>query len=222
MRELILLLIYSIPVGFLLYTLINKKYRKNFLCFKIVCSSCFLVISFLCAIGGSGLVNYLYVFPAFFMCFAGDILLGFFNLNKRKKFFILGLLFFLTGHIFFLTFYCRIVQLHVVDVIFPICAVLVLPFFIHKRKMVIGKLKPFVFIYAFFVSFLFSKSMLLFLKLHTLQTGLLACGSFLFMISDLLILFLYFYRNRRWITHGLNLATYYYGMFLLALSLLYT
>ena len=48
---------------------------------------------------------------------------------------------------------------------------------------------------------------------------LVLAGAALFWISDLLILFLYFYRTSHPAIHAANLATYYYGMFLVAVSL---
>ncbi|WP_081428538.1 lysoplasmalogenase family protein [Lachnoclostridium phytofermentans] len=46
-------------------------------------------------------------------------------------------------------------------------------------------------------------------------------GATLFLISDAYILFLYFYNKKYEVVHIINLATYYYGMFFIALSLLY-
>ena len=40
-----------------------------------------------------------------------------------------------------------------------------------------------------------------------------AVGSFLFMISDISILFLYFYKNKDRKVHLFNLTTYYVGIF---------
>ena len=47
-----------------------------------------------------------------------------------------------------------------------------------------------------------------------------AVGSFLFMISDISILFLYFYKNKSRKVHLFNLTTYYVGIFLLAISVI--
>ena len=47
-----------------------------------------------------------------------------------------------------------------------------------------------------------------------------AVGSFLFMISDISILFLYFYKNKDRKVHLFNLTTYYVGIFLLAISVI--
>ena len=55
--------------------------------------------------------------------------------------------------------------------------------------------------------------------LPILGTVLVLTGAALFWVSDLLILFLYFYRTSHPAVHAANLATYYYGMFLVAISL---
>ena len=222
MTETTLFLLYSIPLGILLFTLINIKYRKYFFFQKVLCSLCFLILSCFCAIKGNNLNYYQYTFPAFFMCFIGDIFLGLFNGKKRKIYFLTGTLAFLTAHIFFIIGFCSIQSFYVYDLLFPMIAVSTIAILIKKRSMTMGKLKPFVYLYAFFVSTLFWKSIHIFLTVARLQTVCLLIGSFLFMISDLLILFLYFYKKRRWSVHGLNIATYYYGVFFLALSLLYT
>ena len=48
---------------------------------------------------------------------------------------------------------------------------------------------------------------------------LVLAGAALFWISDLLILFLYFYHTKHPAVHVANLLTYYYAMFLIAVSL---
>lgn len=44
-------------------------------------------------------------------------------------------------------------------------------------------------------------------------------GAALFWVSDLLILFLYFYEKKHVAVHIANLLTYYYAMFLIGASL---
>ena len=205
----------------LLYTLINKRYRKYFLYLKIICSFCFLCLSFFCAFKGNNLLFFKYIFPAFFLCFLGDIILGIFNKSKRKRYFLSGSILFLAGHIVFLTAFYRLQVFSIYEIFFPITVVIFTAFLVKKKKMQLGKILPFAYIYAFFVAMLFSKSTHMFIEIKSLSTLLLNVGSFLFMISDLLILFLYFYRKRRWATHGFNIATYYYGIFLMVLSLYY-
>ena len=119
------------------------------------------------------------------------------RLNMVSIFRIVLTLFFLTGHIFFITACSKIKSLDKYDFIFPIVIILLFPFFIKKKRLTIGKLKPFVYIYAFFISFLFSKCVLMFWNTGTRQTALLAIGSLLFLISDTLILFLYFPRQQK-------------------------
>ena len=219
--EAVIFIIYSIPLGMLLYTLINNRYRNYFLYLKTICSFCFLCLSFYCAYKGNNLLFYKYIFPAFFFCFLGDIIFGIFNKSKRKRYFLLGTIIFLIGHIVFLAAFYRLQSFSIYELFFPIVAVSLIAFLVKKKKMQLGKLLPFAYIYGFFVAMLFSKSTYMFIEMKSLSMLLLNMGSFLFMISDLLILFLYFYRKRRWATHGFNIVTYYYGIFLMVLSLQY-
>lgn len=221
MTKVLLFLFYSIPVWMLLYTLINREFRKYFLPLKIFCSFCFVGVSLLCALWSNGMEEYLYVFPAFFMCFMGDVFLGIFNTKKRKKYFIIGSLFFLTGHIFFISSCCKLIPLTYYDVIFPICFTIAIFLYIRKKKMHVGRLKPIIYIYSFIISLFASHSTLLWMNLKSPRTACLFLGALLFLISDVLILPLYFHRNHRWCIHGFNIATYYYGIFFLALSILY-
>lgn len=48
-----------------------------------------------------------------------------------------------------------------------------------------------------------------------------AVGSALFFVSDISILFLYFWKKKSTAVHLFNLGTYYYGMFFLASCLLF-
>ncbi len=71
------------------------------------------------------------------------------------------------------------------------------------------------------IEMLFSKGMHLVLSQFSIQNLLLSIGATLFLISDTFILFLYFYEKKYKAVHVINLATYYYGMFFIGLSLLY-
>ena len=82
-----------------------------------------------------------------------------------------------------------------------------------------GRLLPMAAVYAAFVSAFLGKGVQLAVGLGQPWCFLVLAGAALFWISDLLILFLYFYRTSHPAVHAANLATYYYGMFLVAVSL---
>ena len=90
-----------------------------------------------------------------------------------------------------------------------------------KKNIHTGKLRPFIMIYAFFVALFFSKGMHLAITDFSVPNLMIAVGSGLFFASDISILFLYFYKSKGVKIHIFNLATYYYGMLLLASNFLF-
>lgn len=213
--------VYTIPVGLLLYTLIHKSAGQYYVPVKTMASIAFICMAVFCGVMGDNVVMMIRMMPAFVMCLCGDIFLGFHYRIKNKKLFLGGVATFMLGHIFFIEAFVHLQKLVWTDFIFPICAIGITVLVTYAKKMFLGKLRPYVYTYSFFVAMLFSKSMHIMIKAPTAQTFCLAIGAGLFLISDFLILFLYFYEKRPWSTHGWNLATYYYGMFFLAASLLY-
>ncbi len=221
MREAILFLLYSVPVALLLFVLIRKTYRKYYIPCKMICSAAYLALGFYCAYQGSHVRFFYCMLPGYILCFCGDAFLGIYNRSSNKKFLMTGLFSFLFGHVVFVTSFWVLQELSLFDFAFPVVFVLITVWITNQKSMFLGKLKPYVYLYSFFVSMMFGKSVLLVLEVISMQRVLLACGATLFLISDYMILFLYFYKHRAWCVHGINVTTYYYGMFLLALSLLY-
>ena len=84
----------------------------------------------------------------------------------------------------------------------------------HSRTLL-----PMAAVYAAFVSAFLGKGFQLAAGLGQPWCFLVLTGAALFWVSDLLILFLYFYRTSHPAVHAANLATYYYGMFLVDISL---
>ena len=82
-----------------------------------------------------------------------------------------------------------------------------------------GRMRPWVVLYAAFVSALLGKGLQLAFGIAQPWCFLVLAGAALFWVSDLLILFLYFYPGKHPAVHVANLLTYYYAMFLIAASL---
>ena len=80
-------------------------------------------------------------------------------------------------------------------------------------------MRPWVVLYAAFVSALLGKGLQLAFGIAQPWCFLVLAGAALFWVSDLLILFLYFYPVKHPAVHVANLLTYYYAMFLIAASL---
>ena len=107
------------------------------------------------------------------------------------------------------------------DILFPFLGTAVTAFLTNLERMYLGKLRPYVYLYSFFITMVFVKAVHVQMQMPDTGTLCRTIGTGLILISDFLILFLYFYKNRPWPTHGWNLATYYYGMFFIAVGLLY-
>ena len=149
----------------------------------------------------------------------GDVVLALYNKLHRPGLFLAGLGAFLAGHSLFVWGLC---QLQPMGWPVPLAAVLgaggaaVLS---GMPGMQTGRMRPLVVLYAAFVSALLGKGLQLAFGMGQPWCFLVLAGAVLFWISDLLILFLYFYPPRRTAVHVANLLTYYYAMFLIAVSL---
>lgn len=221
MDKIIIIAFDSLLIGLMLTTLIIKKNREHFLPQKMLCSLFFLCASVYCMMEGKSFDRFLYLFPGFLLCFFGDAFLGLYNRNWNKKTFLMGVLLFLLGHIAFIIAAYREIGFMIVDPVFPVLALIYACYIMKKKEMTMGRLKPYCLLYTFFVALMFTKNLEMLILMPSIRTTLLAVGALLFLISDYLILYLYFVKKRRWATHGINLATYYYGVLCMVLSLLY-
>ena len=106
----------------------KPDYKKHYVFTKTVQSAAFLLV-FLVAAGVSGDMRNLWrMLPAFVCCFAGDVLLAFYNKVREKKIFLSGLVAFLLGHLFFIRWLNRMQSITITDVVIPAMAVLLMFF----------------------------------------------------------------------------------------------
>jgi uncharacterized membrane protein YhhN len=199
----------------------NKKYSSLYILAKTLNSLGFILVAIICANIGDNFELFKNFAPGFIFCFLGDFILGFYNDTKKQKYFLIGLGLFLLGHVAFVIAFTTIQSFMLVDLIFPVIAIAITVGLNKLPNMNCEKMKPIVCIYSFFVSLLFAKSIHIFYIIRTTQMFSLTFGATLFLISDILILFLYFYMKKSPLVAILNLATYYYGIFFIALSLLF-
>lgn len=193
--------------------------RKSYLAEKILCSLLFVAVAGVSAKLGSRPEAFVHLAPALGCCVTGDVLLAVYNRRRRLPWFVAGGVCFLAGHGLFVWGLCR---LQPVGWPVPVAAaagalgVLALS---RLPGMRFGRLLPMAAVYAAFVSAFLGKGFQLAAGLGQPWCFLVLAGAALFWVSDLLILFLYFYRTSHPVVHAANLATYYYGMFLVAISL---
>lgn len=219
MREIIwMMLLYTIPFLFLMVTLLCDKWKQYYTLGKTISSVCFILVAIVSGIKGNHLVDVWFTMPAFALCLLGDVLLGIYNQNRKKPFFLAGLCVFLCGHIGFFLSFARLSNISVWELVIPIAGVGLNYWMICQPGMDTGKLKKEILLYSYFVSLLLTKAIFMAVEVTSGGRILLAIGAGLFLVSDILLLYLNFYKKRFMALHVLNLVTYYYGIFLMAAS----
>lgn len=217
-----MLLGYSLVFGILLAVVCNETWKKRYYIWAKGVASLGFVIVFAASVYERGKNGQLWLMlPALFCCFAGDILMAAYNRYRKKIHFLMGLFIFLVGHLCFVSWLCKMQPIELVDFVIPVLAVALTWGLTSLKKVHTGKLRPFILLYSFFVALFFAKGLRLVLTQFSISTLMIAVGSFLFFVSDISILFLYFYKKKGYGVHIFNLVTYYYGIFLLATNLLF-
>ena len=189
---------------------------RGYLPEKTLCSLCFVAVAAVCAAMGSRPEAFWRLLPALLCCVVGDVVLALYNHLRRPGLFLAGLGAFLAGHALFVWGLCR---LQPMGWPVPLAAVLGAVGAAVLSGMQTGRMHPWVVLYAAFVSALLGKGLQLAFGIAQPWCFLVLAGAVLFWISDLLILFLYFYHAKHPAVHVANLLTYYYAMFLIAVSL---
>lgn len=154
----------------------------------------------------------------------GDFFLGLKDLKKKKKhnFLLFGMVAFFVGHISYIGAISE--TLHYRWYMYTIISFLVffaILIYILNQKFIITKYKMIHFIYIIPSSILFSVSWLHTFNGWQLYAWVMAIGVTLFVISDVLLIHLYykkFSRSEYKQLKRLNLAMYYLGQFAIALS----
>lgn len=185
---------------------------------KIMCSSGFALM---------GMINMIYAYKkvadkkvlqfltlGLIFAFLGDVAI---NPN-----FILGVIFFALGHVFFVVAYLAYRKLGKLDVmfsaglgIFSVGFILLFPYIVFSVPV----LKYVVLLYAVIISVMVGKSVGNVLCEKNAFTAMIAVGSLLFFISDMMLLLAWFSTiEGRW-TSNVCMAAYYPGLCLLAGSM---
>lgn len=218
----VLSIIYLLAFCFLISTCYVKKFKKYHFIAKLINSIGFLSIATFAYLKTGQNSYYFSMLPGFILCLLGDMFLAFEDDKGEKNFFVYGLSSFLVGHIVFVWAFAKRAPLRFSDFIIPIVCVVITVLLTKMKYMNVGKMKTCVLIYSFFISMLLSKGIsLVLVNGATTSNVIILIGTLLFFISDAIIMFLYFYEKKHYIVKFFNLLTYYGGMYLLSLSLLY-
>lgn len=158
--------------------------------------------------------------PAFILCLLGDIFLSLPNGGKRGGWFYAGFISFALAHIVMPVAIISLADINPLEFILPVIMVIAVYVITRGPNFDMGNFTIPILIYGFLVAWTFSRSVVVMLQLGMSGRGImLFAGSLLFMISDIIILFIYFYKKKVWWSSFANLFTYYSGMFLLAASI---
>jgi hypothetical protein len=108
----------------LIYTLLNRKYRRFYVPAKMLNSAVFVVnLCVLSYISGNSRA-FAYLMPGFLLCFAGDLFMGLHNRHVKKQYLLLGTLLFLLGHICFISYLYTLSGFTPYDLILPTLGVI--------------------------------------------------------------------------------------------------
>ena len=215
------IILYVVIFSFLITTCYHPKWKHRHILIKTLASLGFIWIATIASYYSHNFSFYYSMLPGFVLCLLGDISLAFNDRKRTQQTFLLGLGSFLIAHILFLTAFYRLLPFSWTDLIFPALMILVTFAITRLKKMDVQDMLAYVLIYSFFVSALCGKGVSIAITNLTNQSILLGVGSFLFLISDLIILFLFFYKTKYISGRFWNLLTYYSALLCLALSIIY-
>ncbi|MEG1741525.1 MAG: lysoplasmalogenase family protein [Acetivibrio sp.] len=207
---------------FLIMTCYQSFFGKFHVIAKVICSAGFIGAAVLGKMQSSNDALFWRLLPGFIFCFLGDFFLAKKERKESKQDFLLGLGSFLAGHILFLRGLSFLQPWSAETVLVPFVGVIVAFFLMKRKNMEAGEFKIPIMVYSYFVTALFVKCAQIALKgPGSLFFILLFLGGLFFLISDIIILFLYFYKKKYGIMKFLNLFTYYTATYILGIAILF-
>ena len=199
----------------------EARYAKIFPWIKLSTSLCFIAAAILCAYGGDTALLYR-MLPGFVLAALGDFLLGLATAKRDfyGREFLIGTCSFAAAHVAFYAALAWLDRPRIADFIIPLTMTGLVILLSQSRNITLGRMKLPGYMYSYFVGLLFSKALIVFIYTGTSAlTTLILAGSTLFLVSDLILLFMNFHRNPPRCLTFLNLSFYYGAMLLLGLCL---
>lgn len=170
-------------------------------------------------------VYFIFILLGLIFSLFGDVFLIYAKESEStmSKNFIYGLLSFSFAHIFFSVGFIWISKFSIYTIIFTIILSSISLLFLKSIKGLDFKgMFNYVAFYAVVISFMFAQSLNLYLSNSSnFNILIVTIGALLFVLSDLILAFDYFYKNPPKILGALNLLVYYTAQALIALSVLY-
>lgn len=218
----LLLLFMFISLTFLLY-FTYKPYKNYRGISKTITSILFVFI----AISGyiennTNFAYFIFILLGLIFSLFGDVFLIYAKESEytMSKNFIYGLLSFSFAHIFFSVGFISISDFSIYTIIFTLILSSISLLFLKSIKGLDFKgMFNYVAFYAIVISFMFAQSLNLYLSnSFSFDILIVTIGALLFVLSDLILAFDYFYKNPPKILGALNLLVYYSAQALIALS----
>lgn len=213
---LVICTLYCLPLALLL----AARGTTWYVAAKLLASTAFLAAALGLAVAAGHTDRLLAALPALLFCFAGDVALAVYNRARKKAAMGAGMLLFAAGHVAFFGWMCTAQAFRPADLLWPVpfalalAGLLRLPGITAKRQM-----RGAILAYGFLVSLMFTKSLTVAAGQPSAAAWLFCVGAALLLVSDAIIVFLYFYKAPGPAVHIANLLTYYVGMLAVALSL---
>lgn len=214
--------LYLVLVGITCFLYGSKNSRNRYTFFKLMTSLCFVGIACYAAILGGLPILFFFLLPGFWFAVAGDYLLGIAHTREdyRGKEFLSGAIMFMFAHAAFYIALSTIQDIGVKDFVFPLVFSAVMFFVLRSKSFSLGKMLIPGMAYAFFVALLLSKgAMLVIFDGSGVRNLLILAGGVLFLISDGVLLFMYFHISPKKNLGAVNLGTYYSAMVMLGLCI---
>lgn len=219
---LILLVGYLVLLGLDITAAYPTKLEPHRLLFKTLTSLGFVTLAAFCTSQSGAWWFFAWMAPAFLACLVGDVLLAKADNHWSDALFTAGVAAFAVAHLVFLVALSHLAPFHAVELIFPAIVAIGALFIDRIPGLDVGKMKPALVPYGFLVTWLFSKTAVWLIAAGASTLTILAtAGALLFLTSDALLLFIYFYQTKFKPMKFLNQATYYLGMACLAILLLF-
>lgn len=219
-------IIYIIVLIYLLIT--AKKRGENYIKVKMSLSILFVLTSVATYLLGSrnDSKRFTFLFLALLFCLIGDFFLGKvdFDIFSNTKCFKYGVVSFSIAHIFFSVMFYLFIGFELTNFILPIILMFVVHFLEKFDLIEVRELKFIITIYAAIIGIMATMAIkvALYGNLQSTYGMLTKIGAILFLLSDLILAFLYFgkMKNKEKL-RVFNLSTYYLGCYILALTAFY-
>lgn len=219
-------ILYTAEIAVLLCVTHPKYKDRCYVPVKMMCSVSFVGISVMYAIVSKHWAYFYLLMCPLLLCAFGDLFMGFYQVRRKKRHMLFGMVFFLLAHLGLLRMLFALdKRLGVWNLLVPAAALAV--FFVLKKVFHLhpGRLLVPVCIYAVFLALMLSKSLEQMILHPGIASAWIGVGGLLFFLSDLTIIFLYFYKFRqkssRRVCHYVNLTTYYFAILAFDTSILY-